>query len=231
MAISNSGAVCVMAADAATAVGMPMAKIADRTRAEWRRSLPTFATSINPIDSTATANQQQAVLRHPSVLAQDLRPTLPDRHSGGGAGYDVDAFDRDSAEFARAKGKPLVAAVPQAGVAARFREQGLPVFTTEAEAVAALNQFLSHRELLQSARARGAALARGPIRQPGEPAKRGAQPGLGGACGFGGRTTACANRRTKQRPQWTIWALRSRLKGCSSDVVHKSEWDWCAWSR
>jgi len=51
-----------------------------------------------------------------------------------GQGYDVDAFARDSAEFARATGKPLVAAVPQASIAAKFREHGLPVFTTEAEA-------------------------------------------------------------------------------------------------
>ena len=111
VAISNSGAVCVMAADAATAVGMPMAKIADRTRADLARILPAFATITNPIDITA------ALLTN-SRLFSDILPVLAQDPAAdafligipvAGQGYDVDAFARDSAEFARATGKPLAA--------------------------------------------------------------------------------------------------------------------------
>ncbi len=58
----------------------------------------------------------------------------------------MDGFARDSAVFARRTGKPLVTAIPQPNIAAKFKAQGLPVFATESEAVAALNQFLSHMQ-------------------------------------------------------------------------------------
>ncbi|MEA2830815.1 MAG: hypothetical protein QOF22_1563, partial [Bradyrhizobium sp.] len=45
VAISNSGAVCVLTADAATAVGMPMAKLAPETDKKLKGILPSFATT------------------------------------------------------------------------------------------------------------------------------------------------------------------------------------------
>ncbi|HKQ24312.1 MAG TPA: acetate--CoA ligase family protein [Burkholderiales bacterium] len=226
VAISNSGAVCVMAADAATAVGMPMAKIADHTRENLARILPTFATITNPIDITA------ALLTN-SRLFSDILPVLAQDPAAdafligipvAGQGYDVDAFARDSAEFARATGKPLVAAVPQAAVAARFSEQGLPVFTTEAEAVAALNQFLSHRELMQAARERGAVFAHV------------LHPVIGGRLLNEADSLAVVARagvpvvshRLCKSADEAAAAMAGlggpvAVKGCSSEVVHKSE--------
>ena len=226
VAISNSGAVCVMAADAATAVGMPMANIADQTRAELAKILPGFATTINPIDITA------ALLTN-SRLFSDILPVLAHDPAAdafligiavAGQGYDVDAFARDSAEFARATGKPLVAAVPQAGIAAKFRERGLPVFTTEAEAVAALNQFLSHRELMQNARERGAAVPRVPRAATGgsllNEAHSLALVARAGVPVVGHRLCKSADEAAAALAEL---GAPVAVKGCSSDVVHKSE--------
>lgn len=226
VAISNSGAVCVMAADAATAVGMPMAKLADPTRADLAKILPGFATTTNPIDITA------ALLTN-SRLFSDILPVLAHDSAAdafligiavAGQGYDVDAFARDSSEFARTTGKPLVAAVPQASIAAKFRVQGLPVFTTEAEAVAALNQFLSHCELMQSAREHGATVARVPHQPAGErllnEAESLALVARAGVPVVGHRLCKSAGEAAAA---FAELGAPVAVKGCSSDVVHKSE--------
>ena len=63
VAISNSGAVCVMTADAATNVGMPMAKLSAETDKKLKGILPSFATTTNPIDLTAALLSNGAALR------------------------------------------------------------------------------------------------------------------------------------------------------------------------
>jgi acyl-CoA synthetase (NDP forming) len=164
VAISNSGAVCVMAADAASTVGMPMAKLAEKTRTELGKILPGFATTTNPIDITA------ALLTNSGLFSQILPVLAQDSAADAfligipvaGQGYDVEAFAQDSADFAKATGKPLVAAIPQPNIAARFKARDLPVFPTEYEAIAALNQFLSHGELMQASKGGRAASTRAP---------------------------------------------------------------------
>jgi acetate---CoA ligase (ADP-forming) len=69
VAISNSGAVCVMTADAASQAGMPMAKLSDATRGALAKILPSFATVTNPIDLTA------ALLSN-SRLFSDILPVI-----------------------------------------------------------------------------------------------------------------------------------------------------------
>ncbi len=169
VAISNSGAVCVMTADAATAVGMPMAKLADETDKKLKGILPSFATTTNPIDLTA------ALLSN-SRLFGDILPVIAEDPAAdafligvpvAGPGYDVEAFARDAAAFGKQTGKPLVIAATQHSVAAQFAAEGSSVFPTETEAVTALHQFLAHRELMARTRARKAARAR--VNQPGIP--------------------------------------------------------------
>ena len=159
VAISNSGAVCVLAADAASRLGMPMAALAADTKAAMAAALPSFATSTNPIDLTA------ALLTN-SRLFGDILPILARDPAAdafliglpvAGAAYDVDAFARDTAAFAATTGKPTVAAIPQPSVAAPFRAAGIPVFETEGEAVAALAQFAAHHERMRCARGGDAA--------------------------------------------------------------------------
>src|ERR1700742_1147918 len=156
VAISNSGAVCVMTADAATNVGMPMAKLADETDKKLKGILPSFATTTNPIDLTA------ALLSN-SRLFGDILPVIAEDPAAdafligvpvAGPGYDVEAFGRDAAAFGRQTGKPLVIAATQRSVADQFAAEGSSVFPTETEAVTALHQFLAHRELMARIRAR-----------------------------------------------------------------------------
>jgi acyl-CoA synthetase (NDP forming) len=156
VAISNSGAVCVMTADAATSVGMPLAQLAPETDAKLKGILPSFATTTNPIDLTA------ALLSN-SRLFGDILPVLAEDPAAdafligvpvAGPGYDVEAFARDAAAFGEQTGKPLVVAATQQSVAKQFAAQGTTVFPTEVEAVTALHQFLAHRELMAKAAAR-----------------------------------------------------------------------------
>jgi acetate---CoA ligase (ADP-forming) len=158
VAISNSGAVCVMTADAATAVGMPMAKLAGETDKKLKAILPSFATTTNPIDLTA------ALLSN-SNLFGDILPVIAEDPAAdafvigvpvAGPGYDVEAFARDTAAFGKQTGKPLVVAATQPSVASRFAAEGTSVFPTEVEAVTALHQFLAHRELMARTLARRA---------------------------------------------------------------------------
>ena len=70
--ISNSGATCVMAADAAVDAGMTMAVLADDTRAGLQSVLPSFATTANPIDLTAALMTNSALFsKILPILARD----------------------------------------------------------------------------------------------------------------------------------------------------------------
>ena len=143
-----------MTADAASACGMPMAQLSAETRSALAGILPSFATTTNPVDVTA------ALLTN-SRLFSDILPVL----------------SRDPAADAFLIGIPVAGSRLRCGrVRPRLRgvhatrpasrwwwpprsrasrrssgTQGLPVFATESEAVAALNQLLSHLELMRAA--------------------------------------------------------------------------------
>lgn len=226
VAISNSGAVCVMSADAATAVGMPMAQLAEPTRAELGKILPGFATTTNPIDITA------ALLSNGGLFSQILPVIAGDAAADAfligipvaGQGYDVDAFARDSANFAQSTGKPLVAAIPQPNIGAKFSVHGLPVFPTEYEAIAALNQFLSHHELMQAARGRGAVSAHAPA-PPGASVMVNEADSLALLAKAGVPVVAHRLCRSADEAAAALVALGGpvAVKGCSVDIAHKSE--------
>jgi acetate---CoA ligase (ADP-forming) len=149
--ISNSGASCVMAADLAAELDLPLASFAETTRRALAAVLPGFATTANPIDITA------ALLSNSRLFSEILPIVAKDPAADlfliaipvAGQGYDVDAFARDTAEFARVTGKPVAVAAPQALVADRFRAAGIPTFAGETEAVAALDQLARHWALLR----------------------------------------------------------------------------------
>jgi acyl-CoA synthetase (NDP forming) len=149
--VSNSGASGVMAADTAADAGLPLATLPNATRAALARVLPDFASVTNPIDITA------ALLTN-SRLFGDLLPILAREPAAdlllislpvAGQGYDVDAFTRDAAQFARDTSKPVVIAAPQEAIAARFAAAGLPTFANQTDAVAALAQLAAHAERLR----------------------------------------------------------------------------------
>ncbi len=155
--VSNSGAVCVLAADAAEDAGLPLATLSEKTVTRLQGELPPFAATTNPVDVTAALLTDSGLFgRVLPVLGED--PAVDACLLGipvAGRGYDVDRFARDAALFA-GTGTPIVCAIPQPNVAAPFIAAGLPVFEEEASAVAALAQYLAHRRRM----ARAAALPR-----------------------------------------------------------------------
>jgi acyl-CoA synthetase (NDP forming) len=225
--ISNSGATCVLAADAATARGLPVPPLSEETRAGLGKILPGFATTTNPVDITA------ALLSNSGLFGQILpviaRDPAADAFLIGipvaGQGYDVDSFAGDAAVFAKRTGKPIALAVPQAGVAARFKAQGLPVFSTETEAVGALAQFLSNAEL-QHYVVRHPPAAPDPVQpEPGAVRTLNEADSLELVSRYSVPVVEHVLCRSPEEAQEAFLRLGApvAVKGCSESVPHKSE--------
>ncbi len=150
IAISNSGASCVMAADAAELHGLELAQPGPATVAALRKVLPVFATSVNPIDLTGALLSDSGLFgRVISVLADNPETDLVHIDIPvAGQGYDLEGFAAVSAKFARRTGKPVTISAWQASVAAPFRAAGLPVFDTIDDALSALSQLVDCTRLL-----------------------------------------------------------------------------------
>lgn len=155
--VSNSGASCVMAADAAQTFGLSLAPLSDATQAALSERLPGFAATANPVDVTAALLTNSALFGEVlPVVAQDPSADLflldiP----VSGMGYDVPRFARDAAAFADSAGKPIAVAVWQPPVAEAFRQAGVPTFASAAEALAAFAQLVSHQQRLGQIAAEG----------------------------------------------------------------------------
>ena len=226
VAISNSGATCVLAADSASACGMTLAPLADATRAKLDAILPSFAATRNPVDITA------ALLTN-SRLFSEILPVIAEDPAAdaffvgvpvAGTGYDVDAFARDTAAFAAATGKPVVVAAPQESVAARFKSHGLPVFTGESQAIGALSQFIDHRALM--ARAAQRPVTARPPRAPAGPVhmlNEAESLALIAAAGVPVVPHQLCTSRDAAIAALGALAGPVVVKGCSRDVAHKSE--------
>lgn len=137
--VSNSGASCVLASDAADDCGLAIAPLAASTQAALRACLPGFATTDNPVDITA------ALLSNNGLFGEVL-PAIGDDPAAdmfvidipvAGRGYDVASFARDTAHFAQRANKPVAVVAWQADVAAAFRGQGVTVYADEQQAMQA----------------------------------------------------------------------------------------------
>ncbi|MDX2376117.1 acetate--CoA ligase family protein [Microbacterium sp. LRZ72] len=225
--VSNSGAICVLAADAADAHRLPLAKFSHATRSELTQALPAFASVNNPIDVTAALLTDSSLFgRVLPVLGRD--PSTNACLIGipvSGRGYDVDRFAADATEFEKHSKIPLVLVVPQDRIAQVFRDHGLVVFSDESEAVRALAQYLKHHTLIQQARAR----ALGPLVRPTLSAVRGTlneAESLGLLREIGIPVVEHALVTSADEVAGAIERLGGVpvvIKGCSSDVTHKSE--------
>lgn len=224
--LSNSGAVCVLAADAAADHGLPLATFSDETRTALDAALPRFATRTNPVDITA------ALLTDSRLLGQVLRVLARDPAADAcllgipvaGQGYDVPRFAADAAEFARVTGQPLVVAAPQPAVAEQFRRAGVLVFDEEASGVSALAQFLGHHELMAAARRRSGRLRRaapaGPERTLDEPESLSVLERAGVPVVSHARVRNAAGAVAEFE---RLGGGPVVLKGCTAEVTHKSE--------
>jgi acyl-CoA synthetase (NDP forming) len=226
VAVSNSGAVCVMTADAATGARLPMARLAPHTDQELKSILPSFATTTNPIDITAALLSNSRLFGDIlPVIAED--PAVDAMLIGipvAGPGYDVEAFARDTAAFAARTGMPVVVAATQHSVASRFAAEGVSVFPTEAEAVAALNQFLSHRELMAKVKARGTQALAAPL-PVGATTMLNEADSLALLAARGIPVVAHRLCRSRAEAAAAFAAIGGpvAVKGCSADIAHKSE--------
>ena len=229
--ISTSGATCVMAADTASQTGLAITSLPPATTRALRATLPPIANAANPVDLTG------AMLTDSSLFGKTLAALAPDDSLDAffvgfpvsGAGYDVPRYAREAAAFTRETGKPLVVASPQPNVAAQFRAHGLPVFAFDAEAVAALERFIAHHELMVRAlnRTLPTPLSLQQCAKPGSGKVRMLNEAQSLALVQRHGVPVVLHRVCHSLNE-ALAALRElggpvALKGCSSTVAHKSE--------
>jgi acyl-CoA synthetase (NDP forming) len=152
--ISNSGATCVLSADAAERYGLELARFATETEENIRQVLPDFAASRNPIDITAALLSDSGLFGKvlPHVGEDEGVDMVMVGLPVSGKGYDFERFARDATEFVTKYDKPIVLAAPQASVREAFARQDIPTFETEDGAIRAMAQFTKHLALMRTAR-------------------------------------------------------------------------------
>lgn len=223
--VSNSGASCVMAADASEQLGLPLATLADSTQAGLAERLPGFATTTNPIDITAALLSNSGLFSDVlPVIARDPAADLVFIHIPvAGAGYDVDAFARDTAAFAKTSGKPVAVAAWQEVVAGPFRKAGIATYANEHEALSAFAQIASHWELLRRPLPHWEAGA--PVALPDGAGLLNEAQSLALLAGQGVPVVPHRLCRSADEARAAFAALGGpvAVKACSRDVPHKSE--------
>ncbi len=224
--ISNSGASCVMGADAAEDEGLSLAELSQQTQAAVASQLPGFATASNPIDVTAALLSDSGLFGKvlPEVAQDPAADLFFINIPVAGAGYDVQAFARDAAAFEAATGKPVAVAAWQESVAEPFRAQGIATFPNEGEALGVLAQVANHTALMRRQRVAWPAL-------PEVDLPKGAQGFLNEADSLallarhGVPTVPMHLCRSAQEARAAFEAVGAPavVKACSAEVPHKTE--------
>lgn len=226
VAISNSGAACVMAADAAAVNGLDMQAFDETTRASVASALPAFASAANPVDLTAALLSDSglfgAVL--PKIAERDAADACFVSLPMSGKGYDMPRFARDAAAFAGQTGKPIVVASPLESTRAQFRAEGLVSFEHDADAMAALGQFAGHHALLDR-RLAATPAARPVSLPPGATQFLSEAESLALMASRGVPVAAHRVCRTRAEAEAAFAPLGEAVvvKGCAAEVPHKTE--------
>ncbi|MGP1679042.1 MAG: acetate--CoA ligase family protein, partial [Burkholderiales bacterium] len=227
VALSNSGATCVMAADMAEEFRLPLAVLADATRGQLNAVLPGFATTTNPIDITGVLLTDSSLFgKILEIVGKDAGADL--FFAGipvAGTGYDVEAFARDAANFIAITGKPLALAVPQDEVAAPFVKLGVPVFGSDRQALHALDQLAAHSALMRRRRKLSAAAAVSIDLAAGGKLFLNEADSLALLAANGIPVAAQRLCRSAAEARAALRALGGpvAVKACSAEVPHKSE--------
>lgn len=224
--VSNSGASCVLAVDAAVERGLQIAPLGQATQEILGQRLPGFATTGNPVDITA------ALLSNNGLFGEVLPPIAQDPAADmflidipvAGRGYDVARFAADTARFAQAAAKPVAVVAWQDPVAGTFRTHGVPVYADEQQAVEALAALWRLHRLRERAPVEASVA---PVEAPAD-----ARPGflseaaslaLLAAQGIAvGEHALCANADAAVAA-WRRMGAPVALKACSTRLPHKSE--------
>lgn len=224
--ISNSGASCVMGADASEELGLPLAELAPATRADVASRLPGFATAVNPIDITAALLSNSGLFGDvlPAVAQDPAADLFFINIPVAGAGYDVEAFARDTAAFERSTGKPVVVAAWQESVAAPFKAQGIPTYVNESDALGTLAQLVSHTALMRKAIVPWPAGTASEL-PPGTGQFLNEAQSLAVLAAAGVPVVAHRLCRSAKEAEDALAAVGAPavIKACSGDVPHKSE--------
>ena len=144
--LSNSGASCVMAADAADDLQLPLAKLNASTREKLKELLPGFSTAENPIDLTASLLTDSSLFGKTLAVigADDNVDMVMAAIPVAGQGYDVPSYAKAAAAFIEQTGKPFAFASPLAEVVNEFKKQNVPSFSDEQVAMESLAQLAKH---------------------------------------------------------------------------------------
>jgi acetate---CoA ligase (ADP-forming) len=144
--LSNSGASCVMAADAADDLNLPLAKLHMSTREKLKELLPGFSTAANPIDLTASLLTDSSLFGKAlaAIGADDNVDMVMAAIPVAGQGYDVPSYARAAATFIEQTGKPFAFASPLAEVVNAFKKENVPSFIDEQIAMESLAQLANH---------------------------------------------------------------------------------------
>jgi acyl-CoA synthetase (NDP forming) len=224
--VSNSGAICVLGADAAADNDLDLADFSQETVSKLEEVLPVFATKSNPVDITAALLTDSTLFSKVlPVLAAD--PNVDAAFIGipvSGKGYDFPRFAQDTAAFARKDNKPVVLAIPQEAIATAFRKLGLVVFDDESLALVALGQYLHHRELMSQMSHKASLKTRKPILGPTRLLSEASaldflrNKGIPTVCAVLCHTSHQAVTAFRE-----LGKIPVAVKGCPSEATHKSE--------
>ncbi len=226
VALSNSGASCVMAADAADELGLPLADFPPAAREQLAAVLPGFATATNPLDVTgALLSNSRLFANALPVLAAEVESdlmlvALP----VAGAGYDVAGFARDFAAYARNTGRAVALAAPQEAVRAEFEKAGLPAFVREREAMLALKQLAEHSALMRRThRASGPSKASELPKTKSKFLDEAQSLALLAAAGLPVVEHRLCRSEDEARAAFAALGPKVVVKACSASVPHKTE--------
>jgi acyl-CoA synthetase (NDP forming) len=226
VAVSNSGASCVMAADAAEEMGLALPQFEVGTRAKLKQALPAFATPSNPLDVTGALLSDSGLIGASlEVLgADDACDLLMLAIPIAGAGYDVPRFARDAAAFRERHGKSVALAAPQAEVRAEFEKLGVPAFARERDAMRALRQLAAH-----SAQLRQRPITAGASKAPALPTGKAGfldefeSLALLAQAGVAVVEHRLCRSEAEARAAFAALGPKVVVKACSASVPHKTE--------
>ncbi|GEL22238.1 pimeloyl-CoA synthetase [Pseudonocardia sulfidoxydans NBRC 16205] len=223
--VSNSGAICVLAADAAADHDLRLAHFSPQTRERLDAVLPTFAATANPVDVTAALMTDSSLFGKvlPVISADPGVEACVIGIPVAGRGYDIASIVADVQAFAQDGTFPVAVAIAQPEVGAVFGEAGLAVFDDEATAVASLAQVTRHAEFAAAALGRPRLSARRPAtsaRTLDEADSLAALAGLGIPTVA---ATRCADAAEAVAAFDALGRVPVVLKGCSAAVTHKSD--------
>jgi acyl-CoA synthetase (NDP forming) len=226
VAVSNSGASCVMAADAAEEMGLALPQFEDGTKAKLKQALPAFATPSNPLDVTGALLSDSGLIGASlEVLgADDACDLLMLAIPIAGAGYDVPRFARDAAAFRERHGKSVALAAPQAEVRAEFEKLGVPAFARERDAMRALRQLAAH-----SAQLRQRPITAGASKAPALPTGKAGfldefeSLALLAQAGVAVVEHRLCRSEAEARAAFAALGPKVVVKACSASVPHKTE--------